>query len=140
MSQGLTSIDSFLNYCAYHWNKKNPSDLLVDNFSNKVSLETKINDWIPKISGGNKIEKRVKQWSDFKKLKQFRDEEAVHPKGISGGIEFEKIAELLNSFRYGIALLLGNIHMVVGKKIPSIIINAYYMPDVIVEKDNTSVA
>jgi hypothetical protein len=135
LSQGFTSIDSFLNECADQWNKKNPNDLLEDNFSKKVSLETKIDEWLPKISNDQTIDKSVKQWNDFKVLKKIRDEEAVHPKNSGGGIELKKLAEYLNAFRFGIALLLGNMHLLLGRPIPSIIINAHYISDVIVVEE-----
>jgi hypothetical protein len=123
------SLDAFFANIASGWNRKNPTDMLEDSLKRKVSIETKITTWIPKISGGREINKSARQWGDFKRLKKIRDQEAVHPVGRSG-MTYEDLAKNLNAFRYGVALLFGNLHLIVGWRVPASIINAHYFPDV----------
>ena len=48
--EGVASIEGYLNYRADLWNKKHSDAPLVDSIEHKVSLETKIDEWIPKMS------------------------------------------------------------------------------------------
>ena len=59
-----------------------------------------------------------------------RDDNAIHPKLPGQGISYKDFANQINAFRLGIAQLLGNIHLPLGVAVPSVIINAIYMPDV----------
>lgn len=134
LSQGFASIDAFLNTQARSWNKQYPKDKLIDSPRQKVSLETKIDEWIPKMSGGKKIKKDDKVWNDFKTLKRLRDESAIHPKLPGYGVLYKDLAKYINAFRFGVAFFLGNLHLLVGNSVPAIIINAVYMPNVEVIK------
>ena len=130
LSQGFASIEAFFNTRARAWNKQHPEDKLVDSKNHKVSLENKIDEWLPKISGGGKIDKTNRRWNDFKTLKKLRDDNAIHPKLPGQGISYKDFASQINAFRLGVAELLGNIHCLVAIPVPSVIINAIYMPDV----------
>lgn len=130
LSQGFASIEVFFNTRAKAWNKQNPKNKLVDSRTQKVSLEDKIDEWVPKISGGGKIDKTGQVWNDFKTLKKVRDDNAIHPKLPGYGISYKDFANQINAFRLGIAQLLGNIHRLLGIAIPAVIINAIYMQDV----------
>lgn len=130
LSQGFASIEAFINTQAKTWNKQHPEDKLSDSGILKVSLEKKMNEWVPKMSGGAKINKADRVWRDFKTLKNLRDEDAIHPKLQGHGIPYEDLAKHINAFRFGIALLLGNFHRLIGRYVPAVIINAVYMPDV----------
>jgi len=125
----FASFDAFFAKLAMAWNRKNPTDLLRGSGAEKVSIETKIEKWLPKITGGKTIDKTGRQWSDFKKLKKVRDRSAAHPTGRSG-MTYEQLAEELNAFRYGIALLFINLHVAIGWRVPAAIINAHYFPDI----------
>jgi len=130
LSQGFSSIEAFLNTQSRAWNKLHPEDKLIDSVTHKVSLETKIDDWAFKMSGGGKIIKTGKVWNDFKTLKKIRDELAIHPKQPGYGISLGDLAKHINAFRFGIALFLGNLHRLLNKPVPALIINAIYTPDV----------
>jgi hypothetical protein len=130
LSQGFASIEAFFNTQARTWNKQHPEDRLIDSRAFKVSLESKIAQWVPKMSGGAKVNKTDRVWRDFKTLENLRDEDAIHPKLPGYGIPYEDLAKHINAFRSGIALFLGEIHLLIGRPIPAVIINAVYMPDV----------
>ena len=130
LSQGFASIESFLNTQALGWNKQHPNDTLIDSESKKISLESKIEEWLPKISGGGRIDKRTQIWNNFKSLKRIRDDNAIHPKLPGHGVTYRDIAGQINTFKLGIAQLLGNLHRLLGSTVPSVIINAIYAPDV----------
>ena len=85
---------------------------------------------MPKMSGGGKIDKTDQVWNDFKSLKRVRDDNAIHPKLPGQGISYKDFANQINAFRLGIAQLLANLHLLLGLPVPSVIINAIYMPDV----------
>ena len=70
LSQGFASIEAFFNTQARVWNKQHPEDKLVDSGTHKVGLEDKIEEWVPKMSGGGKIDKTNQVWNDFKSLKK----------------------------------------------------------------------
>ena len=130
LSQGISSVEALLNDCARVWNKQGNTPYLEDSFENKVSLETKLGEWIPLISGGLEVDKSNRNWSNFKELRKIRDNEAMHPSLPSRGISYKKLAININKFRYGIAFFLGNLHVTLGRRVPAVIINAIYFPDV----------
>lgn len=134
ISRGFASIESFLNHLASCWNEQNPDDLLVDNTRQKVSLESKIFKWLPKISSDFSLNKQSKHWSDFKALKRVRDNQSTHPKESYRAIDAKMMARLLNAFRGGVAMQLLEYHAATGLSVPGCIINAVYMPDVLVDR------
>jgi hypothetical protein len=131
---GIASIESYIAELARVWNKENSLDQLIDSKQNKVSLDDKFDIWIPKISKGTKLNKSDRCWNDFVTLRRIRDHEAVHPKCGGQAISYNDLAKHINEFRWGIAGLLGSLHRLVGQWIPSVVINAFYMPDVEVIK------
>jgi len=130
LSQGFASIEAFFNEWANKWNKKFPENLLIDSPDHRVSLEEKMGKWIPIMSGGGQVEKSNQVWNDFKNLKKLRDDSAIHPKLPGQTITWEIVASQIDAFRLGIAQLLANLHRHLGLEVPSVIINAIYMPDV----------
>lgn len=128
---GIASIEAFFDRASSAWNERHPSDELIDTPHNKVTLEDKITTWLPTMSGGTPFDKSNRQWNDFKVLKRIRDNHAIHPKG-GQAMSLSDMATHINSFRYGIAHLLGNIHVILHCPVPAVIINAIYFPDVIV--------
>lgn len=130
LSQGFASIEAFINTQAKAWNKQHPENKLIDSGTYKVSLENKIDEWVPEMSGGGKTNKSDQVWNDFKTLKNLRDEDAIHPKLPGHGVPYRNFAKQINAFRLGIAQLLANLHLLLGQAVPSVIINAIYMPDV----------
>lgn len=134
LTQSFAAIEAFFNTQAKAWNKQHPKDKLFDSKNHKVSLENKIDEWVPKISNGKKIEKSNQVWYHFKTLKTIRDDNAIHPKLPGQGVSYQNFARQINAFRLGIAQLLGNLHILLSMPVPSVIINAIYAPDVEVVK------
>lgn len=130
---GFSSIEAFFNTAASNWNRKNPDHPLIDDSTNKVSLEDKILEWIPVMSGGKPFDRGNRQWSDFKNPKCIRNKSAIHPAG-GQGMTLKEMVNHLNAFRHGIAHLLGNLHVLVHGVVHAVIINAIYYPDVEVVK------
>lgn len=127
---GFASIEAYFNIVAGRWNRKNIENQLVDNLSNKASLETKIIEWIPILGNGKLFDRTNRQWSDFKNLKRIRDQHAIHPITAGQGMAYKDMANYLNGFRYGVVHLLGNLHLLLNNAVPAVIINAIYYPDV----------
>jgi hypothetical protein len=128
---GIASIEAFFERASSAWNESHPSNNLIDISSNKVKLEDKITTWLPIMSGGKAFDKSNRQWNDFKVLKRIRDNHAIHPKG-GQAMSLSDMAKYLNSFRHGIAHLLGNLHVILHCPVPAVVINAIYFPDVII--------
>lgn len=137
LTQGFASIEVFFNTQVQIWNKNHPeANILEDSQNYKISIEKKLNEWLPKMSNNNKLDKNSRVWTAFKELKKLRDEYAVHTKLAGYGVAFEELAQNINSFKYGIALLLGNLHTILNCPVPAAIINACYTPDVEVVQES----
>lgn len=135
---GISSIESYVNEKIDYWNRKNPDQKLIDNKSNKVSFEDKIDKWIPLITG-KRLNKGTSIWSNFKEIQKFRDSKIIHQKSDAGTITYSEIADLLNKFRLGIAGLLKELHLIFGSRVPSIVIRAQYAPDITLKSNNVSI-
>ncbi len=127
---GTASIEAYVNYRAERWNSRNPQQKLHDSRESKVRFDQKINDWIPVMSNGRKLNKSGVHWSDFLKVKALRDNVTIHPKASGYGTSYGDLAEKINLFRTGVAGLLVDLHLHFNEKIPSAIIRARYAPDV----------
>ncbi len=130
ITHAIASVEGYITELARDWNLRNPKDQLIDSKQTKVSLDDKFDIWIPKMSGGNKLIKSDKRWNHFVKLRKIRDDESIHPKVGGQGMSYAKLATLIDQFRWGMAGMLGQLHLHFGQSVPSIIINSFYMPDV----------
>lgn len=126
---GIASIEGYINFKAEEWNKRNVEPLL-DSRQSPIRFDDKIDKWLPIMSSGKKLDKSVKTWNDFKRLKVIRDNTAIHPKTSGYSFSLNELAELLNCFRNGIAGLLVQLHQLFAERIPSIIIRYMYAPEV----------
>ena len=126
---GVASIESYIRYQAEEWNKVHPNDLLVDTKDKKNPFDDKINLWVPKMTGGKKLDKSTRIWNDFKYLEKIRDNTAVHAKLTGFGVSFDELANIANKFRTGIASLLIELHIIFSDRIPSIIIRGAHAPE-----------
>jgi hypothetical protein len=133
--RGIASIEGYLNYRAEKWNRKKGSEKLEDSVKYKVSIDEKITSWIPKMTGGKKLDKSQIFWERYKRLKKIRDDVTIHPKESSYGISLHRLAEMINWFRPGIAEFLIGVHKIFNDIIPRVIIRAAYSPDAIVIKE-----
>lgn len=134
ITDGIASIEGYINYRAQEWNKGNLDDLLLDSKKQKVAFDDKIDCWIPKMTGGKKLDKSVRNWSDFKRLQHVRDNIKIHPKDSGYSISHQELADLINRFRYGVSGLLIQLHQLFQERIPSIIIRSYFAPDIEVKE------
>ncbi len=130
VSNGIASIDAYIGYRAWIYNSEQPSDSLVDSKKNKVSQDVKIDEWIPKMSSGKKLDKSRTNWRDFKTLRNVRDDLAIHVKQPAISTSYQRLCGLLNLFRSGIAGVLFDLHLLFAERIPSKIIRYAYLPDV----------
>lgn len=130
---GIGAIEAFFALLAYHWNKKHPDDQLIDSKENKVSLLDKFDLWVPKMMPSAKVPKNNKSWNDFRYILSIRDSHA-HPKINNVGVTIEELAKGINAYKYGIGLHMINMHITFRYFLPSVLINSYYFPDVVVHK------
>jgi len=130
ISNGIASIDAYITHRAIIYNHDHPDETLIDSKENKVSQDTKIDDWIPKMTNGKKLDKSTINWQNFKILRNERDNKAIHLKQPAISISYQQLGELLNLFRSGIAKLLTELHLLFNEKIPCKIIRYAYLPDI----------
>ena len=81
VERGVASIEAFIRARAEEWNRNN--DQLTDDAKNKVPFNVKIDEWIPKMTGGQKLETGAINFQDFTRLKSMRDDEIVHSNSVS---------------------------------------------------------
>lgn len=127
---GVASIEGFVNAVVEAWNARHPHDPLRDSAHQRVSLNVKLKEWIPKIRGGAKLDRSSHHWHDFATLSKIRHELTIHPKMSAYGASEIELARKVNLFRSGLAFILGALHISVGSPVPAVVINAVYMPDV----------
>lgn len=127
---GIASIEAYIQHRAAIWNKANPTDMLIDSKTQKVSFEDKVKLWIPKMSKGVALDRSQRNWSDFIKLQKIRDKSAIHPKVQGYGVSLSNMADEINLLRTGVAGLIIDLHLIFHEKIPRVIIRMKYFPDV----------
>ena len=103
-----------------------------------IQLEEKIDIWIPKMSGGKKLDKSIRNWQDFIALRKIRDHISIHPKATVCGIKFNEFANKVNLFRTGIAGILIQLHMLFKEPVAAKIIRSSFSPEVEVIKEENS--
>ena len=96
----------------------------------QTDLETKIFDWLPQLKGGYTVNRGDRPWQDFAKLRHYRNEFHVHPKGKPYSVSTTEFCQRLNLFRTGIARLLLDLHALIGKGAPPELIKYAYWPDI----------
>ena len=82
------------------------------------------------MTNGKKLDKSTISWQSFRRLRNERDNKAIHLKQPAISISFHQLGEFLNLFRYGIAQLLTELHLLFYEKIPCKIIRYAYLPDI----------
>lgn len=130
ISNGIASIDAYIAHRVFLYNSTHPSEPLIDSRENKVSQDTKFDEWVPKMSGGKSLDKSKSYWQNFKRLRAVRDELAIHLKQPALSMSYQQLGELLNLFRSGIAELLFALHQKFNERVPCKIIRYNYLPDI----------
>jgi hypothetical protein len=128
--KGIASLEAFINARADRWNKMHPEDQLLDSRQQKVSFEDKLDIWIPRLTGGAKLDKSGTMWRDLLILRAIRDGAAIHPKAPGFGISYADLAKNVNLFRLGIAGFLFQLHLLFRVMVPRAVIRAMYAPEV----------
>jgi hypothetical protein len=128
--KGVASIEAFLNAQAAKWNARQGMPELMDSPKKRLSIETKIDQWIPKITGGRSFDKTSNFWSAFTQVRDQRNEEGIHPKTTARIFNVDQIASQANLFRLAIAGTLAQLHLTIPLQIPSPIIRTLYAPEV----------
>lgn len=126
---GMASIEAFINHRAELWNSGNPHDKLTDSFAHKVSFADKIDIWIPKMTGGVNLDKSVRNWTDFQKLRTIRDDVSIHPKASGMGTSLAELSQNINLVRTGIGGLLIQLHILFKERMPAVIIRLFFAPE-----------
>jgi hypothetical protein len=131
VSNGVASVEAYLNQEVKVYNKRNPGKELIDNKHNKVSFDDKIDQWLPVMTGGKKLDKGNQRWEHFKRLRSIRDGNQAHVKVAVLGANYRQLGELLNLFRSGVAGMLLDLHILFNDRAtPAIIIRYAHLPDV----------
>lgn len=129
ITNGMASIEAYINHRAEIWNTSNTQDKIVDSFANKVSFSDKIEVWVPKMTGGPNLDKSVRNWMDFQELRKIRDDVSIHPKASGMGTSFADLSKNINLLRTGIGGLLIQLHMLFREGIPAVIIRLFFSPE-----------
>jgi hypothetical protein len=136
VTMGIASVEALLSDQAEKGNAGHPSSALNDSRENKVSFDDRIDQWIPLMTGGQRLNKDG-FWGDFKILRGIRDDTSIHPKERSYTRSIRDIADIANRFRTGIALFLIGLHNLFDLDLPANVVRAYYAVDVEVEPIET---
>jgi hypothetical protein len=131
VSNGVASIEAYLNQEVRVHNKRNPRKEFIDDKHNKVSFVDRVDQWIPIMTGGKKLNKGNQRWEHFKRLRAIRDGNQAHVKVPVLGANHRQLGELLNHFRSGIAGMLLELHILFDDRAtPAAVIRYAYLPDV----------
>jgi hypothetical protein len=95
-----------------------------------VSLDEKITDWLPIMTGVNLEIGKSPGWSDYKYLRNLRNDVVIHPKPDAGLSTLDELADGINRFRYGVGALMFLLHQAFQEPMQSTIIRAMRYPTV----------
>lgn len=130
-SNGVGSIEAFLGAKVEAYNRRHPEKALIDSKQKKVSFDDRVDQWIPMMTRGKKLDKNNQQrWQHFKELRKLRDTQQAHSKETVMRGSYKSLGLLLNRFRTGIAGLLLELHIVFGDKAPPTVVRHAYLPDI----------
>jgi len=99
VSSGIASIDAYIVHYAWLYNTAHPTQQLVDSKAKKVSQDDKIDNWIPQMLKGKRLDKSSLNWQNFKKLRTVRDDLAIHLKKPAIGVsyqQFRRVAKFIS--------------------------------------------
>ena len=105
-ADGMASIEAFVNYMTQRHRQNLPKG-----DEQKVPLDFKIFDWIPRLNGGIQVNEGYRNWQDFEQIRRIRNKQ-------------------LNLWRTGIARLLLDLHVLTGRLAPPDVVRYAYLPDI----------
>jgi hypothetical protein len=127
-TSGMASIEAFLNQ------KMRPRiDLPAPDREEALrrnDVETKVFEWLPQLTGGPTVDKGARPWQDYVKLRHYRNEFHIHPKGQPYAVSLTEFGQRLNLFRTGIARLLLDLHTLTGHGAPPDLVKYAYWPEI----------
>lgn len=126
VSNGIASIESYINTQAAYWNNNHPNDTL--DVHNQDKLDTKLNDWLEKMTG-NRL-KNSSSWNHFDDYRTLNNKKLKHATEPAYAVSFAEMAITLNKFRCAIARTLFELHIAFKQMVPPSIIRGMYFPDV----------
>lgn len=140
ISKGFSSIEAYFTLRVHVHNIKcgDPNKTLTEKRKSGgfVSLDEKIKEWLPVMTGVTLDIGKSPAWEDYKFLRNLRNDVVIHPKPGAGFTTIDELADGINRFRYGIGALMFLLHQAFGEPIQSSIIRAMRYPTVRVVQKN----
>ena len=140
VSKGFSSIEAYfsLRVAVYNNHCKDPAKRLEEKRPKGgfVSLDEKIKDWLPIMTGVNLDISKSPGWADYKYLRKIRNDVVIHPKPDAGLSTLDELADGINRFRYGVGGLMFVLHQSFKEPAQSSIIRAMLYPTVRVVKSD----
>jgi len=129
VGDAVAAIEAYVNNKAREWTAMNPLDPLTDTRRQSTSLRRKLEEWIPHMTSGKRIDPHSPFWEDYLEMQRYRNE-AIHSRTSVTAIDLRDLASSLNKFTAGLAIPLFQLHTFFRESIPSLIIRAAYAPEV----------
>lgn len=130
-SNGVASVEAYITSRVRVHNSRHPNDQLVDSGSNQVRFETKVKEWIPRMTEDRSLDRNTPRWAHFKELRDIRNRGHQHVQAPILGSDYRKLGKLMNLFRTGIAGMILDLHIHFrSKNTPSKVIRYAYLPDI----------
>lgn len=140
IAKGFSSIEAYFALRGHVYNTKcaDPNEKLSEKRDKGgfVTLDEKIKDWLPLMTGITLDVGSSPAWEDYKFLRNLRNDVAIHPKPGAGLSTIEELADGLNRFRYGVGALMFLLHQAFNEPMQSTIIRAMRYPTVRVVQKN----
>lgn len=120
------SVSVMITTQAAYWNNNHPDETFY--VHNQDKLDTKLNDWLEKMTGHRL--KNSASWNHFNDCKTLNNKKLKHTIEPAYAVNFSEMAAALNKFRCGIARILFEMHIAFKQMVPASIIRGMYFPDV----------
>lgn len=124
-ADGLASIEGFVNEIA-----KPHLDRLPRGHEEQVGLDHKLDEWIPVITNGQRVDKSQVWWRHFKEVRSIRNWRQSHPRAGVYGIGDSTFCNQLNLWRNGVALMLLYLHALTGRLATPELVKWAHVPDI----------
>lgn len=138
LQKAISSVEGYLNLRAAVHNERctNPDLRLEERRKGGgfVTLDTKIIEWLPAMTGRRVDPSTSPGWDNFQRLKSLRNDVVIHPKPNAGLSTLEELADGINRFRSGIGSLMFLLHQAFSEPMQSSIIRAMRYPTVRIAK------
>lgn len=130
ITHAIASVELYINSKINLWNQNNKQSPL--SLESHVKLDEKLNGQLFTMCG-YRMNQLNTVWNHFIDLKNLNNEIFKHNATGSDAASYNKMAQIINKFRTGIAMLLFKLHQLFKEPVPSKIIRGVYLPDVYYE-------